>query len=63
MMAPLFGLEPAEVADYPHALIGTVDEICEDLEARRERWGVSYVVIQGDSMEPFAPVVAKLAGT
>lgn len=62
MMAPLFGIEPAEVADYPHALIGTVDEICADLEARRERWGFSYVVIQGDAMEAFAPVVAKLAG-
>ncbi|HEV7723390.1 MAG TPA: TIGR03621 family F420-dependent LLM class oxidoreductase [Iamia sp.] len=63
MMAPLFGIGPDEVADYPHALIGTVDEICADLEARRERWGFSYVVIQGDSMEPFAPVVAKLAGS
>ncbi|QYG93573.1 TIGR03621 family F420-dependent LLM class oxidoreductase [Iamia sp. SCSIO 61187] len=62
MMAPLFGIEPAAVAEYPHALIGTVDEICADLEARRERWGFSYVVVQGDSMEPFAPVVARLAG-
>lgn len=63
MMAPLFGIPPAEVEDYPHALIGTVDEICADLEARRERWGFSYVVVQGDSFEPFAPVVARLAGT
>ncbi|HMJ75275.1 MAG TPA: TIGR03621 family F420-dependent LLM class oxidoreductase [Iamia sp.] len=63
MMAPLFGIGPDEVADYPHALIGTVDEICADLEARRDRWGFSYVVIQGDSMAPFAPVVAKLAGS
>jgi probable F420-dependent oxidoreductase len=62
MMAPLFGVEPGEIEDYPHALIGTVDEICADLEARRERWGFSYVVVQGDSMEPFAPVVARLAG-
>lgn len=63
VMAPLFGVEPAEIEEYPHALIGTVDEICADLEARRERWGFSYVVIQGDSMEPFAPVVARLAGS
>jgi probable F420-dependent oxidoreductase len=61
-MAPLFGIEPAEIEEYPHALIGTVDEICADLEARRDRWGFSYVVVQGDSMEVFAPVVAKLAG-
>ncbi|HYI61504.1 MAG TPA: TIGR03621 family F420-dependent LLM class oxidoreductase [Acidimicrobiales bacterium] len=63
MMAPLFGIPPEDVADYPHALIGTVDEICADLEARRDRWDLSYVVVQGDSLEAFAPVVARLAGT
>jgi hypothetical protein len=62
MMAPLFGVDPGEIEDYPHVLIGTVDEICADLEARRERWGFSYVVVQGDSMDAFAPVVARLAG-
>ena len=63
MMAPLFGLPPEELETYPHACIGTVDEICESLEMRRERWDASYFVFQGDTMEPLAPVVAKLAGT
>jgi probable F420-dependent oxidoreductase len=63
MMAPLFGLPPAEVETYPHACIGTVEQIAEDLHARRERWDVSYIVFQGDSMEPMAPVVARLRGT
>ena len=31
--------------------------------ARREEWGVSYVVFGDDSYEQFAPVVARLAGT
>jgi probable F420-dependent oxidoreductase len=63
MMAPLFGLPPAEVETYPHACIGTVEEICESLEMRRERWDASCFVFQGDTMEPLAPVVAKLRGT
>jgi probable F420-dependent oxidoreductase len=63
MMAPLFGLPPEEVETYPHACIGSVEEICESLEMRRERWGASYFVFQGDTMEPLAPVVAKLTGT
>ncbi len=63
MMAPLFGLPPEEIETYPHACIGTVEQICEDLEMRRERWDASYFVFQGDTMEPLAPVVAKLAGT
>ena len=63
MMAPLFGLPPAEVETYPHACIGTVEQIAEDLHARRERWDVSYFVFQGDSMGAMAPVVARLRGT
>ena len=37
--------------------------IAESLQARRERWDVSYVVFQGDTMEPLAPVVAALRDT
>lgn len=61
-MAPLFGLTPAELLDFPHALIGTVDEMCEAIEARRDRWDASYVVVQADGMEAMAPIVARLAG-
>jgi hypothetical protein len=31
--------------------------------ARRERWGVSYVVVGDDQFDAFAPVVERLAGT
>jgi probable F420-dependent oxidoreductase len=61
-MAPAFGLTPEEVAEVPHALIGTVDRMCEILEARRERWGFSYIVVQGEAMDAIAPVVERLAG-
>ena len=45
------------------ALLGTIDEMCDTLVERRERWGVSYIVIGDDIFEAFAPVVARLAGT
>jgi probable F420-dependent oxidoreductase len=63
MMAPLFDLDPDVVEDYPLAWIGTEDEIVESLQQRRERWDVSYLVVQADAMEAAAPVVARLAGT
>ena len=44
-------------------LVGTIDQIIEDLEARRERFGVSYVTVFGEDAEAFAPVVARLAGS
>jgi len=61
--APLFGLEPEGLEVYPHAWIGSADQIADDLGAGRDRWDVSYLVVQGlDNMRAMAPVVAKLAG-
>jgi len=62
-MAVGFGSEPADVLDMPHFLIGTVEQLVEALQQRRERYGVSFVIVPGDVAEQFAPVVAKLTGT
>ncbi len=61
-MAPRFGLTPEVLAEHPHTLIGSVESICEQIIARRERYGVSYITVGGTSMESFAPVVAALTG-
>ncbi|GAC1678612.1 MAG: LLM class F420-dependent oxidoreductase [Candidatus Dormibacteraceae bacterium] len=62
-MAPGIGCEPSEVLEIPHFLIGTVDQIVEDLKARRERFGISYLAIPGEVAESLAPVVERLTGT
>ena len=61
--ATLLGLPGEEAIDLPVLLIGTEDELCERLNERRERWNFSNVVVPGESMEVFAPVVARLAGS
>jgi probable F420-dependent oxidoreductase len=58
-----FGVTPDEALEIPYAWFGTVDEICDKLQQWRERWGVTYYVIQKDAAEAMAPVVARLAGT
>jgi alkanesulfonate monooxygenase SsuD/methylene tetrahydromethanopterin reductase-like flavin-dependent oxidoreductase (luciferase family) len=55
-------LTAAEILASPYVLIGSVDQIVEDLQARRERWGISYYVVQEPFLDAFAPVVARLAG-
>jgi probable F420-dependent oxidoreductase len=55
-------VEPSMVEHTPFALIGSPAKIVEDLLARRDRWGFSYVIVGGDDIESFAPVVAELAG-
>ena len=58
-----FGLTPDQARATPHALVGDVSQICDQLVERRERWGISYLGLSADQLEPFAPVIARLAGT
>jgi probable F420-dependent oxidoreductase len=62
-LAPAFGTSADEALSSAVALVGTVDEICDQLVHRREEWGVSYIVLGDDTFEAFAPVVGRLAGT
>jgi alkanesulfonate monooxygenase SsuD/methylene tetrahydromethanopterin reductase-like flavin-dependent oxidoreductase (luciferase family) len=62
-VAPRLGLDPHEILGMPHFLIGTVDQVVEELQTRRERYGFSFFVVQGELVEAFAPVVERLAGT
>jgi len=62
-MAAGFEQEAADILAIPHFLIGTIDQIAEDLRSRRDRYGISYVIVPGEVVEAFAPVVEKLAGT
>jgi alkanesulfonate monooxygenase SsuD/methylene tetrahydromethanopterin reductase-like flavin-dependent oxidoreductase (luciferase family) len=59
-----FGVEISDLvrAGSPSVLSGSVDDMCEQLEGRRERLGVSYLSVADDAMEVLAPVVARLAG-
>jgi len=50
------------ILQAPYLLLGTVDQMCEDLLARRERYDISYISVFEQSMETLAPVVARLAG-
>lgn len=62
-MAPAFGLSPEEALHVPLALIGTLDQMIEELQARREQYGFSYISFGGDTWETLAPLVSRLAGT
>lgn len=61
-IASMLGVEKKMVEETPFALVGPPSKIVDDLLARRERWGFSYVIVGGDDIESFAPVVAALAG-
>jgi alkanesulfonate monooxygenase SsuD/methylene tetrahydromethanopterin reductase-like flavin-dependent oxidoreductase (luciferase family) len=59
-------LSPEDVLSSPHVLIGTVEQMVEDLIRRRQELGISYIVLNTNVREhtvQFAPVVAELSGT
>ena len=62
LLAPTFGTDAEGLLESPMVLLGTVDEIVERLEARRTRWGYSYIVVPQSAAAAFAPVVARLDG-
>ena len=58
-----FGLPPEVILAAPFYQVGTVEQITEDIQAIRERWGINYILFQNDGLVPMGPVVAKLSGT
>lgn len=56
------GVTAEDILANPYLLIGTVEQVVEALQRRREQFGVSYLTVFSEHMEAFAPVVARLAG-
>jgi probable F420-dependent oxidoreductase len=52
-----------QILESPTTLIGTLDEIVADLRQAREQYGFSFIVINDDQIDAFAPIVAQLNGT
>jgi probable F420-dependent oxidoreductase len=50
------------VLEMPSVAAGPADRVAEELQARRDRYGISYLVVADGDMDTFAPVVERLAG-
>ncbi|MBT3246210.1 MAG: TIGR03621 family F420-dependent LLM class oxidoreductase [Actinobacteria bacterium] len=62
LMAPALGISPEEALASPHVLVGSEGQCVETLLAWRERWGLTYIGLNEDSMVEFGPVVEALTG-
>lgn len=56
------GVSPRWFADAPQFSFGTIEEIADDLEAKRARYGISYVMTPGEAFGAVIPLVERLAG-
>ncbi|MGW3664898.1 LLM class F420-dependent oxidoreductase [Streptomyces sp. NPDC005141] len=55
-------LTERQVLDLPIVLVGTVEQIVEQVRDQRERFGFSYLTVLEPNLEAFAPVVRELRG-
>jgi len=56
-------LDRSTLADSVAAVAGPPRDMADQLRERRERFGISYVLVGEELMDAFAPVVVELAGT
>lgn len=61
LLGKQFPLPPEILLNLPYLLIGSADEIIEQIEKYRESYGISYYSIFEQYQEDFAPVVAYLS--
>ena len=57
------GMSLEELKRFPHAAVGSVDEICEELQRRREEFGFSYITVGDAHLDAYLPIVERLSGT
>jgi hypothetical protein len=61
-MARADELSEGDILASPYFALGMEDQIVEQIEAARERWGFSYIQVDGRDVEAFAPIMERLAG-
>jgi alkanesulfonate monooxygenase SsuD/methylene tetrahydromethanopterin reductase-like flavin-dependent oxidoreductase (luciferase family) len=60
-LAAQLQLSPAEIEGSQSFLLGSVEAIVDQLQERRARLGISYIMVFARVMDAFAPIVARLA--
>jgi probable F420-dependent oxidoreductase len=53
---------PELLKDHPNVLAGSLQQITDRLQERRETTGVNYITVPRRQLDEFAPVVAELTG-
>jgi len=53
-------LDVEQLAELPTALVGSAEEVAEQLHAHRERFGLTYYTVLEQNMTQFAPVIEAL---
>jgi probable F420-dependent oxidoreductase len=56
----ILGASGRDVVAAPYVLVGSVDQIAEEVVAHRERWGITSYVVRAAAIDGIAPVIERL---
>jgi hypothetical protein len=59
-MAP--AMTAADVVAAPYALVGSTDELVDELLGHRDRWGISSYVVRAPAIDLVAPIIERVRG-
>ncbi|MGI5212778.1 TIGR03621 family F420-dependent LLM class oxidoreductase [Plantactinospora sp. CA-290183] len=62
VLARRAGVDPERLLANPHVLIGTPEQMADTLSRRRDRWAISYVMVDQWQHKMLGRVVEKLSG-
>jgi hypothetical protein len=57
------GVSVEDVLSMPSYAVGSEDDMVDDLRRRRDRYGISYIVVRDRQLPEAIPIVRRLAGT
>lgn len=54
------GASPADVLGSPYVLVGTLDELTDEIARHRERWGFTSYVVRPDAIDAVSALIDRL---
>jgi len=59
--APRGGRDSGRHCRGPYALVGSIDQIVDEIMQHRKRWGIRSYVVRADTVDLVAPLIERLA--
>ncbi len=55
------GMTPSDVVSAPYALVGSVEQLVEEITGHRDRWGITSYVVRAAAVDLVAPIIERFA--
>ena len=61
MASRVEGLRPDDVLAAPFALVGTIDDLAEEIASHEQRWGITSYVVRAPAIDAVGELIARVS--